>query len=142
MDRAHEDVTLCLTAHFRDAGIRSLPNPRILIEAKAGSLADERTETVAARSHASRHAQENEFRVVIAAPLDLGEAGGWREAGLGGFLHHHQRIGREPLASARRGKRALAEAFSVARIEEGEPEGLERMHLAARGGVAPEDARG
>src|SRR5262245_12389512 len=84
--------------------------------------------------------QHDERAVVVIAPLELVEARGRGEAGLGRLLHHHERIRREPSARLRAGERLLRQAPPVGRVEKGERERRERMRRAELGRVAPEHA--
>ena len=81
------------------------------------------------------------MRVVVVAPLKLGETLRRLESGACGFLDDDQRVRYKPATVARRGERLLGEALCVGRIEEGERERLDRMHRPQFRRIAPEDAR-
>ena len=85
-------------------------------------------------------AQENQFRVVVPAPLQLSESLRRGEAGFGRFLDNDQSLRYEPTAVARGGERLFGEAFAIGRIEKDERKRLDRMCRAEFGGVAAEDA--
>src|SRR5580704_12671850 len=88
----------------------------------------------------SSEPQHDEFRFVVAAPLDLGEAFRRRERGFFRLLDDNQRVRHQPIAGARRGQRLFGKASAIGRIEEGERERLDRVRRPELGGVAAEDA--
>src|ERR1700733_15957685 len=87
----------------------------------------------------SSRPKENEFRVVVSAPLQLRKAVGRGESGLRRLFDNNQSIGREPSAGARRDERRGGKVVPVGRIEEGEGEGLNRMSGTEPGRVAAEN---
>src|SRR5947199_2389273 len=86
-------------------------------------------------------AKHDKHRVVVAAALELVEAGGRGEKRARHLLDYGERTGDEPTAGARRGERAFGEALSVGRIEQGERERRQRMSGAELDRVAAENAR-
>src|SRR6202451_2470609 len=91
-------------------------------------------------SRRSSKPKDNEFRIVVAAPLELGKSFRRGEFGLGRLLDDDQCIGHEPSAGARRDERLFGEAFAVGWIEEGERERLDRVRRPELGGVAAKNA--
>src|SRR5262245_2321135 len=82
-----------------------------------------------------------EHRVVVAAPLELIEAGGRGERRARRLLHHGERTLDEPPAGAGRGERSLREALTIGRIEEGERKRRQRMDAAELDRIAAENTR-
>lgn len=86
-------------------------------------------------------AQEDQFGVVIGSALDFLESRRARKLRRHGLLDDDQRIGREPVALARRGERFFRMALCIRRIEEDKREGLERMGSAESRRIAAEYPR-
>src|SRR5262245_66391989 len=86
-------------------------------------------------------AKHDERAVVVAAPLELIEAGGRGERRARRLLDHGERTGDEPPAGVRRGERSLREPLPIGWIQEGERERRQRMDAAELDRVAAENAR-